>query len=197
MDSSPQQQDTRTRILNEAERLFRHYGYGKTTIADISEACNMSAANVYRFFPSKSALMEAICGRVIADEEKRLLEIVRMPVPASERLMVFVQEIHRHTLENLLDHRKVHDMVIVAMEEQWLAIRSHLERVAAYIGEIVKDGIARGEFPAQDPGRAGKIVHTAMCCFCHPVVVAQKLDDEERVRPEEMADFLIKALKSE
>ena len=48
MDSTHQHQDTRTRILMEAERLFRHYGYGKTTIADISQACGMSAANVYR-----------------------------------------------------------------------------------------------------------------------------------------------------
>jgi AcrR family transcriptional regulator len=68
MDTPSQHKDTRTRILTEAERLFRHYGYGKTTIADISEACGMSAANVYRFFPSKSALVEAICGRVRAPD---------------------------------------------------------------------------------------------------------------------------------
>ena len=197
MDSTHQQQDTRTRILKEAERLFRHYGYGKTTIADISEACGMSAANVYRFFPSKSALMEAICSRLIAEMETRLYEIVRRPIPASERLTLFIQEIYRHTTENLLDHRKVHEMVVVAMEEQWLAIRSHLDRIAGYLGELVNDGIALGEFPKKDPKRNGKIVHTALVCFCHPVVVAQKLDDEERVQPEEMAAFLIAALKSE
>jgi AcrR family transcriptional regulator len=195
MDATSQHHDTRTRILTEAERLFRHYGYGKTTIADISEACGMSAANVYRFFPSKSALMEAICGRLIADEERRLFEIVRMPIPAAERLTIFIKEIHRHTLENLLDHRKVHEMVVVAMEEQWMAIRSHLDRVAAYIGELIKDGIARGEFAPKDVGRTAKAVHSALVCFCHPAIVAQKLDDEERVTPEEMAAFLIEALK--
>jgi hypothetical protein len=35
-----------------------------------------------------------------------------------------------------------------------------------------------------------------MVCFCHPAMVAQKLDDEARVTPEEMAAFLIMALKS-
>jgi AcrR family transcriptional regulator len=197
MDGPNTQQDTRRRILAEAERLFRHYGYGKTTIADISHACGMSAANVYRFFPSKSALMEAICSQLIANFEMRLYEIVRRPVSAAERLELFIDELHRHTMENLLDHHKVHEIVVVAMEEQWLAIRAHIERVAAYIGEIVKDGIALGEFPRKDPKRTGKIVHTALVCFCHPVMVAQKLDDEERVRPQEMAHFLITALKSE
>ena len=197
MDGPNTQQDTRRRILAEAERLFRHYGYGKTTIADISHACGMSAANVYRFFPSKSALMEAICSQLIANFEMRLYEIVRRPISATERLELFIDELHRHTMENLLDHHKVHEIVVVAMEEQWLAIRAHIERVAAYIGEIVRDGIALGEFPGKDPKRTGKIVHTALVCFCHPVMVAQKLDDEERVRPQEMARFLITALKSE
>jgi len=197
MDGQNTQQDTRRRILAEAERLFRHYGYGKTTIADISHACGMSAANVYRFFPSKSALMQAICSQLIADFEMQLYEIVRRPISASERLELVVEALYRHTMENLIEHRKVHEMVVVAMEEQWQAIRAHIDRVAAYIGEIVKDGIALGEFPRRDPKRMGKIVHTALVCFCHPVMVAQKLDDEERVQPQEMAHFLITALKSE
>jgi AcrR family transcriptional regulator len=196
MDGTNQQQETKLRILTEAERLFRHYGYGKTTIADISQACGMSAANVYRFYPSKSALMEAICGRLISEMETRLYQIVRGDGPAPDRLRTFIVEIHRNTMENLLDHHKVHEMVVVAMEEQWLAIRSHIDRIAAYLGELISDGVARGEFAPQDAKRAGKMVHTALACFCHPAMVAQKLDDEDRARPEEMAEFLIKALKS-
>jgi hypothetical protein len=87
-------------------------------------------------------------------------------------------------------------MVVVAMEEQWLAIRNHVDRIGAYIAELIKDGIAKGEFPPKDVERTAKAVHTAMVCFCHPAMVAQKLDDESRVTPEEMAAFLIGALKS-
>ena len=58
--------DSRVKILTEAERLFRHYGYSKTTMADIADGCDMSAANLYRFFPSKLALVEAICSRIIS-----------------------------------------------------------------------------------------------------------------------------------
>jgi AcrR family transcriptional regulator len=45
--------DTRTRILDVADRLFRHYGYAKTTVADLARELGMSPANVYRFFASK------------------------------------------------------------------------------------------------------------------------------------------------
>ncbi len=45
--------DTRERILEVAERLFRQIGYQKTTVADIAKELRMSPANVYRFFESK------------------------------------------------------------------------------------------------------------------------------------------------
>jgi AcrR family transcriptional regulator len=189
------QQDTRTRILQEAERLFRHYGYGKTTIADIAHACGMSSANVYRFFPSKSALMEAICGRLIGDFETRLHAIVGMSAPASERLPLIFEALYQHTTENLLDHHKVHEMVVVAMEEQWLAIRAHIDRVTGLIERIIADGVASGEFAPTDVARTAKCVHTAVMCFCHPVIVAQKMDDETRPRPDEMAALLLMALR--
>lgn len=187
--------DNRIKILTESERLFRHYGYSKTTMADIADGCGMSAANLYRFFPSKLALVEAICSRIISESERRLYEIVRADAPASVRLERFIKQIHEYTLENLLDHRKVHEMVVVAMEEQWHAVRAHLDRVALYIGEIIKDGIATGEFRQQDVHRAAKCVHSAIACLCHPMIVAQKLDDEERPTPKEMAALVISALK--
>lgn len=196
MNAQAQPTDSRVKILTEAERLFRHYGYSKTTMSDIADGCGMSAANLYRFFPSKLALVEAICTRITSELERQLYTIVRADEPASVRLRLFINEIHQHTLENLLDHRKVHEMVVVAMEEQWHAVRAHLDRVALYIGEIIKDGIASGEFRQQDVRRAAKSVHSAMACLCHPMIVAQKLDDDERPTADEMATLIVHALKA-
>ena len=44
--------ETRRKIVDTAERLFREIGYQKTTVADIAKALRMSSANVYRFFDS-------------------------------------------------------------------------------------------------------------------------------------------------
>ncbi len=188
--------EPRVRILAESERLFRHYGYAKTTMADIAEACQMSPANLYRFFESKSALVKAICGKITTDIETRLVQIVRTEASAAQRIEWFIQECHRHTLENLLDHRKVHEMVVIAMEEQWDTVKAHLGRVRAYMQRIIEDGMASGEFPVKDAEFASRCVHAATAYLCHPVIVAQKLDDENRVPPAEMAKFLVRALKT-
>ena len=187
--------DTRAKILAEAERLFRHYGYTKTTIGDISEACSMSPANIYRFFPSKSALTEAICCRVIGSIEEQLQAVVRTSAPASERLRRLIATIYQNTLENLLDHRKVHEMVVIAMEEQWLTLRTFLDHVTAMFAEIIRDGVEAGEFAPCDIYRTAKCTHASVVTLCHPALVAVKLDEEDRVTPDEMATFIINSLK--
>src|SRR5580765_1026001 len=84
--------DPRARILDEAERLFRHYGYTKTTVADIARELGMSPANVYRFFQSKAAIHEALVDRLVADVEIGALRIARLPLSAEQRLRLFVIE---------------------------------------------------------------------------------------------------------
>jgi AcrR family transcriptional regulator len=199
MTTTVQQSPTETseRILQEAEQLFRHYGYAKTTMADIADACNMSPANLYRFFASKSALMEGICARVTGESERVFLQIANTPdEPASRRLERMFEEMYRHTLENLLDHRKVHEMVVVAMEQQWSAVKAHLDRICGIIQRIIEDGMKTGEFRAQDPERTARAVHASLVSICHPMIVAQKLDDEKRATPAELAALIIHSLRS-
>ena len=56
--------EARARILGVAEEHFRRVGYHKTSVADIAAELGMSPANVYRFFPSRDAINESICGRL-------------------------------------------------------------------------------------------------------------------------------------
>ena len=188
--------DTRTRILDEAERLFRHYGYTKTTVADIARELDMSPANVYRFFQSKSAIHEALADRMVADVEIGALRIARLPLSAEERLRLFVVEKHKATVATMLDQRKVHEMVSVALEEQWGVIERHLDRVTGIIAMVIKEGIANGEFADRDPDLAARCFFASVISVCHPQVVAQCLEKPNRATPEELADFAIRALKA-
>ena len=188
--------DTRTRILDGAERLFRHYGYTKTTVADIARDLGMSPANVYRFFPSKAAIHEALADRMVADVEVGALKIARLPLSAEERLRLFVVEKHKQTVATMLDQRKVHEMVSIALEEQWGVIERHLDRVTGIIAMVIKEGIANGEFADRDPDVAARCFFASVISVCHPQVVAQCLEKPNRATPEELAEFAIRALKA-
>lgn len=66
--ANPQKQsDRRTEILDAAERCFARAGFHRASMQDICGEAGMSAGNLYRYFPSKEALIAGICERNRAD----------------------------------------------------------------------------------------------------------------------------------
>src|SRR5262249_7910482 len=77
--------DTRAGIMDPAEALFRRIGYAKTAVADIASELGMSPANIYRFFPSKNAIVEAICRRCLSTVEDKAWSVARSKLTAAQR----------------------------------------------------------------------------------------------------------------
>ena len=76
---------TRCRVVETAERLFRQFGYLKTTVGDIATELGMSPANIYRFFASKAAITEAVLQRVTAEMFDERPRHRRRPEPRPRR----------------------------------------------------------------------------------------------------------------
>src|SRR5919206_2725488 len=55
--------DRRAQILDAAERSFCRSGFHRTTMQDIAAEAGMSPGNLYRYFPSKDALVAGLCER--------------------------------------------------------------------------------------------------------------------------------------
>nr|WP_077963675.1 TetR family transcriptional regulator [Ensifer adhaerens] len=189
-------QDNITRILDAAEVLFRHFGYSKTNVADIARELGMSPANIYRFFASKAEIHQALCARMLAASYQMAQEICQLPLSASERLRRYVLAQHKMTVELMLDDTKVHEMVVVAIEREWHVIDKHIDRIDALLADVIREGIAAGEFAEQDADAASRCFGAATVTLCHPQMVAQCLSKTNRASPEELVDFAIKALKA-
>ncbi|TDR35200.1 TetR family transcriptional regulator [Aquamicrobium defluvii] len=183
------------RILEAAERLFRHYGYNKTTVADIARDLGMSPANVYRFFASKEQIHQAICGRMLAASLELNRSIAALPLGAAERLRRCVLTQHKLTVETMLDEQKVHEMVIVAIERDWHVIDKYIDQLHLIYAGLIEEGIRTGEFARQDAASAARCFGAALVTLCHPQQVAQCLMKENRATAEQLVDFAIKALK--
>lgn len=188
-------QETVERILDSADRLFRHYGYAKTNVADIARDLGMSPANIYRFFASKVEIHQAICGRMLAAVYQMACQILRAEGSATERLRRFIHAQHRLTVETMLDQEKVHEMVIVALERDWHVIEKHIDRLHDLMAEVIAEGIASGEFAKQDPQIAARCFGAATATLCHPQMVSQCVNKPNRATFEELTEYALKALK--
>ena len=89
-----QTDDTRTMILHAAVERILHYGYSKTTMAEIARDCNMSAGNIYRFFASKLDIAEAMAHKFNEEAYLTFSQIAERKDSASNR-RGFMRQIRR------------------------------------------------------------------------------------------------------
>ncbi len=190
--------DTRARIMDAAEALFRRLGFAKTAVADIAAELKMSPANVYRFFPSKNAIIEAICQRCLGELEERAWAVARSRGSAAERAERLVLEILAYHKENNLTEQRVNDMVLAAIELGWGAVRAHKEHMRMVLEAILREGIERGEFEPVDPRETSRLMMISLVNFCHPVLVAQCLRDQGDLEADARASvrLLLRAITS-
>lgn len=187
--------DVRERILITAERLFREIGYQKTTVADIAKTLRMSPANVYRFFDSKKSITAGVARRLMGEVEQALQAIAKRPGNAVERLRELLQTVHRMNSDRYAGDSKMHEMVAVAMEENWDVCLAHIEYIIGVTGEVIADGVASGEFHAADIRVAALTTLTAMLRFIHPQYIAE-FADKPTATLDQMIDFVIVALRA-
>ena len=187
--------DNTCRILNAAERLFKHYGYTKTNVADIARDLSMSPANIYRFFSSKADIHHALAKRMLEEAYVAAAANAQRPVSATERLRDHVLQQHRMTLETMFSEKKVHEMVVVAMEQQWPVIQQHLERIRLLLADLVRQGIAAGEFREQNADLAAECFMSSSVMLCHPQLIADALLETRIGTPEDLVEFALRAIR--
>jgi AcrR family transcriptional regulator len=188
--------DTCARIMDTAEALFRRLGYAKTAVADIAAELGMSPANVYRFFRSKNAIVEAICQRFLADVEGKAWAVARAKGPAGQRIERLILEILAYHKENVLTEQRVNDMVLAAIELSWDAIRAHKEVMRTVVEVILRDGIESGEFEPVEPRETAELILRSVLAFTHPMVVGQCLEEGQDLEAQARASvrFLLRAI---
>src|SRR5260370_30233193 len=143
--------DTRARIIGTAEALFRRLGFAKTTVADIAAELGMSPANVYRFFASKDAIVEAICKRCLSDVEEKAWTVARSKASAAARMERLILEILAYHKENFVSERRVNELVVAALEARWGALPGHQQATRQIAGRILRGRHAAARVAAGAP----------------------------------------------
>lgn len=73
------QSDRRAEILAAAERCFTRAGFHQTSMHEICVEAGMSPGNLYRYFPSKEAIIAGICESDRAEAAENFAAVDRAP----------------------------------------------------------------------------------------------------------------------
>jgi AcrR family transcriptional regulator len=174
----PAEHERREQILTAAKEHFRLYGYKKTTVADLAKAIGLSTAYIYKFFESKQAIGEAVCGLCLGSIQGDLRSIADERKPAADRLRRLYKCLAKQGVELFFNDRKLHDIVLAALEEKWRAAMCHEANLLDIIRRVVSEGREAGEFERKTPfDETCRAILQTMLPFWHPLLLEQYLDD--------------------
>jgi AcrR family transcriptional regulator len=164
------------RLLAIAADRLRRLGPKQVTVVAVAEEAGMTHANVYRYFPSKAALVDAVAGRWLKALEATLAVVADAPDPADDKLERLIQALARAHRNLLVEDRHLFDVYCTATETSRALIRKHRNRLRHLIERVVDEGIATGKFEPRDRERALAFVGDATFRFTNPI--AARLDSE-------------------
>ncbi len=188
------EEQTRALILEKAHGLFAQYGYNKTTVADIANACGFSSASVYRHFSSKSAINEAMADLML----KGMIAVADTAMAeresATDKLTAMIESLHAQTVENFSGREKMHETLLAGIEEKWDAILQYRSALLERATALVRLGVDQGEFHVTDIEQAALGLHMSLKRLFHPLVVVDMLDEPDAGSVPIFLDFAFAAL---
>lgn len=156
------------KLLDLAKAAILQKGTHKMRIVDIAALAGISHAAVYRYFPSKALLLEAVCQKWYRDFERELSDIIQQPDPADDKLERLILVIARR-FADIRDKEPYLFALIQDCEERGVPValqhRAALRRIFA---RVLDDGMQNHIFEVQPIDRAVGLAFDMTFRYAHP-----------------------------
>ncbi len=164
-----EKKDIRCQIIEAAKKRFSHFGYGKTTMAEVAADCSMSPGNLYRFFPGKLDIAECIATQ---DFEKHLAALREVALAAGrsavDRLREFLFAELRRTYHKLESDPRACEMASVIAHERPQYANWLLANERRILVELFEDAERSHEFSIDDKETTAEMIQSATMKFRYP-----------------------------
>lgn len=176
--------ERRKQILCAAERLFKHYGIGKTTVADIAREAGVGVGTVYLEFSSKDTIIAELTLESHAGVLAAMRKEAAGPGSAAERLRAMFERRLKCILQLARDGQHGADLLECPCD----AARKAHERFRAEEEDLLADFLTAactaGELATDSPRHAARVLIRLHDSFARTAVQEGTL---KRIRREMVA----------
>ena len=169
---------TPERILDVAEEVLRRYGPAKATVVDVARVLEVSHGSIYRHFPSKVALRDAVAKRWLHRVSMPLAVIAEENNPAVDRLHRWLERLVTLKRQKVLEDPELFAMYHAIAQEAREVVQAHVDELVGQLAQIIESGISSREFKVSDPHEAASAVFNATVRFHHPAHASEWRDPD-------------------
>jgi AcrR family transcriptional regulator len=163
---------TAERILEAAEETLRRFGPAKTSVVDVARALGVSHGSVYRHFPTKADLRDAVVDRWLQRMHPALEVIADGEGESAERIRLLLWTLAETKWTRAQDDPEFFAAFGELAEEARTPVVAHIDFVVGQLAKIITEGVDRGEIVSADPRTTAVAVFDAMAKFHNPAARA-------------------------
>ncbi|MGL4494176.1 MAG: TetR/AcrR family transcriptional regulator [Beijerinckiaceae bacterium] len=164
------------RLVQLAEEEVRRVGFKRLTVVSVAEAAGMTHANVYRYFPSKIALADAVTTQWLKPIESALSDATTASDPALDklgRMIVVLANAYRSRLD---EEPELFLLFADAMAKARPVARKHRARIRQLTERVMDEAIGDELFDRRLRNQALALLFDGVHRFLTP---ASLLGDRE------------------
>ncbi len=156
VDQRPRKLPPKEEILVAAGQLFAENGFAGTSTRAIAQAAGLRQGGIYHYYPQKLDILEALAEQMSLPSMKRLAEVDSEAITPSAKL-------YRFLFLDLLDLSSLpYDIAALfslreVRTDRFRRFWKRRRRILATLEHWIREGVARGEFSADDPKLAAII----------------------------------------
>lgn len=163
-------QETIETILTVAAKLFLEKGFDRTSMSDIAKAAGISKGAIYHHFQSKDEIINTVTERQTQNVEHTMRSwLYEMEsFTGKEKIIAIMEKSYTsqeaHYLDDVMSARiKSPEFVVSYMQDC-------VNKDAAFISKIIKEGIADGSLITDFPDECAEVFLLLMNIWCDPAV---------------------------
>ena len=187
---------TPERILEATEDVLRRYGLAKATVVDVARALDVSHGSVYRHFPSKASLRQAVAKRWLDRANAPLEKIAEASGPAPARLEKWLRTMFEIKYKKVHEDPEMFATYLTLAQEACEAVKAHKERLVGQVAHILSDGVKQGAFQVADVKTTARAVFDATTRYHHPAHSDEWKDPHLAARIDALLALLLRGLEA-
>jgi AcrR family transcriptional regulator len=187
---------TPERILEVTEDVLRRFGLAKATVVDVARALDVSHGSVYRHFPSKASLREAVARRWLERVSTPLAKIAEGSGPAPARLDKWLRALFAAKQKRVFDDPEMFATYLTLAQEACKTVKAHKECLIDQLALILSDGVKQGAFKVTDAKVTARAIFDASSRFHHPAHSEEWGDPQLTARIDALLALLLRGLEA-
>lgn len=187
---------TPERILEATEDVLRRFGLAKATVVDVARALDVSHGSVYRHFPSKASLREAVAKRWLDRANAPLEQIAECSGPAPARLERWLRALFAIKHRKVCDDPEMFATYLALAREACKVVKAHKDGLVDQIAHILSDGVKQGVFQVADVKASSLAIFEATSRFHHPAHCGEWRDPQLAARIDALLALLLRGLEA-